>query len=76
MSDIIKKIWGTTKLYDFEKKPFCWLLKICDTLQEWNKSKASDENDYITPDKIIIKFEADKIILKKYPKRHLTSARK
>ena len=45
------------------------MLKICDTLREWNKTKASDETDYITPDEIIIKLESNKIILKKYPKK-------
>ena len=67
--EIVSSIWKTTKLYDFKEKPFCWLLKICDTLQEWNKTKALDEADYISPDKIVIKFEPDKIILERYPKK-------
>lgn len=67
--DIVSRIWKTTQLYDFERKPFCWLLKICDTLQEWNKSRASDEADYLAPDKIDLQLESDKIIIKKYPKK-------
>lgn len=67
--DIVSNIWGTTGLYNFEKKPFCWLLKICDTLQEWNKTKASDETDYLAPEKIVLTLEPDKILIKKYPNK-------
>lgn len=67
--DIISTIWGTTKLYDFENNPFCWLLKICDTLQEWNKPRASDETDYIMPSKTELELEPDTILIRKYPKK-------
>ena len=67
--DIISNIWGTTLLYDFKDSPFCWLLKICDTLQEWNKARASNEADYIAPEEINLNFQSDRIIINKYPNK-------
>ena len=67
--DIVFDMWKKTELYDFERRPFCWLLKICDTLQEWNKPRAYDEKGYINPRRIELELEANTILIKKYPQR-------
>lgn len=67
---LISMIWKTTNIYDFNDKPFCWLLKICDILQEWNKPRASDEKGIILPNEIELKLKSSKIIIEKFPRKN------
>lgn len=66
---ILIDIWGTKRIYNFSLRPLSWLLKICDTLQEWNKPKAKKETDYITPDEIELELLNDSVIIKKFPEK-------
>jgi hypothetical protein len=44
-------------------------LKICDTLQEWNKPRASDETDIIAPSEIELILGPNTITIKKFSKK-------
>lgn len=67
--DIYTRIWGSDKIYDVEKRPLVFLLKLCDSLQEWYKVKALDETDYIEPKEIELELLPDKIKIEKFPKK-------
>jgi|GEM_PF-6841928 len=67
--DIYATIWSSERMYDSEKRPLVFLLKICDSLQEWYKAKALDETDYIEPSQIELQLDRDKIGIKKFPEK-------
>jgi len=56
------------RLYDASGHPFAFLLKLADTLQEWNKLPAKGGTDYIKPEDIVLRFEDNTLVIEKYPK--------
>ena len=54
------------QIFDLEKEPLAWLLKVSDILQEWDKPKKSDftKPPMLTPIKIT--FDGNKIELHNY----------
>lgn len=65
--DKYRSSW-TGKLYDADAQPFAFLLKLADTLQEWDKVQARDKTNYIKPDEIELQFEDGSIVFQNYPK--------
>jgi len=66
----LKNIDGNLKIYDFEKDPLSWLLKIADILQIWDKPTTQIINKKEKPEPTFfeIDFEGnDKIILRNIP---------
>ena len=66
---LYQKFWKDLKLYNLEQRPLTFLLKICDTLQEWHKPRASKEMDYLRPEKVELDLSSNKLVIKKFPKK-------
>jgi hypothetical protein len=62
--------FGESRIFDLEKKPLAWLLKISDLLQQWDKPEAHEEimAQKIPLTQMEIFFERDKICLNHLPK--------
>lgn len=54
------------QIFDLEKEPLAWLLKISDILQEWDKPKKTDFFNPPKPTPIKITFDRNKIKLHNY----------
>ena len=59
------------KIYNFEKRPLAWLLKLSDIIQEWDKPEANETimNKTIELPSIHISFVNDKIIVENFPRK-------
>ena len=58
------------KIFDLEKNPLLWLLKVSDIIQEWDKPKVNDgkmENETIEQTNIQILDNDDKLTVKNFP---------
>ncbi len=60
--------WPDNRIYDSQNKPFAYLLKICDLLQEWHKVKVTDDTDFVRPEEIELEFTEKRIIVRKHPR--------
>jgi len=56
------------KLFDINTHPLSFLLKLADTLQEWQKPQAKDGLKYFDPEEIEIQFRKNCIVIQKFPK--------
>jgi len=56
------------ELYDFAKHPLASLLKLCDTLQEWDKPKVRGLKKRTKPKAIDLRIDGDTLQLSKFPK--------
>ena len=83
--DLYEKDWEGTrvleelglhdlKVYDFEEHPLAALLKLCDTLQEWDKPKARGRKKLTKPEAIDLRFDGDELQLIKFPKKRKLQA--
>lgn len=55
------------KVFDFEKRPLCCLLKLADMLHEWDKPNVSDTKKELENTNVRISFSNDAILLENYP---------
>lgn len=52
-------------IFNIENRPLCWLLKVADTLQEWDKPLAIVSTDEeLDPVKFSIHFQTDQIVIR------------
>jgi len=68
--DKYRKPWKGEKLFDVKSNALSFLLKIADLLQEWNKPKANDENNFISPDKVRLRINNTKVVIIEHPKKN------
>lgn len=59
---------GEMKIFDMQRRPLAWLLKIADVLQEWDKPKiGTGEVGQELSTNLEISFSASKILVKNFP---------
>jgi hypothetical protein len=62
----------TTRIFDMQRFPLTWLLKVADILQEWDKPKAGEEQKELhlnTPIELV--FSLSKIAVRNFPKNKI-----
>lgn len=63
--DALRIVSENSKIFNIENRPLCWLLKVADTLQEWDKPLASESTDEeLDPVTFSIHFQADQIVIR------------
>lgn len=66
---ILKEVWKGSKPYNAEQYPLAFLLKLCDSLQEWQKAKATDETDFIPPEAIELRLTPQYVEILGHPEK-------
>lgn len=75
--EALRKAAKETHIFDLKKRPLSWLLKVSDTLQEWDKPMADEDimaKDLKSTD-IQISLSNDRIVVKNFPKGKLDKAK-
>ena len=62
-----RRNWRTSKIFCLTKDPLVFLLKMADSLQEWNKARASKETDLVGADSVEIQYSTGGIKVLKLP---------
>jgi hypothetical protein len=75
--EALQKVGTGGYIFDLEQNPLSWLLKVSDTLQEWDKPPADEEimAKKIKPTDICISFSNNKIVVKNFPAEKLDKAK-
>ncbi|NOR46755.1 MAG: hypothetical protein GQ533_01730 [Methanosarcinaceae archaeon] len=66
-SEKLKSSADNVKIFDLEKYPLLWLLKVCDIMQEWDKPKVMILHEKTDDSSINISFGDDIISVKNFP---------
>jgi hypothetical protein len=67
--ELLEGFFKNKGIYNINKCPFALLLKLSDTLQEWNKPRAEDGKENIDPSEVEVDFSDSKIIIKEFPEK-------
>lgn len=62
------------RIFDMDKRPFAWLLKTADLLQEWDKPKREDERNDIPYTDLKLRVSEPRITVENFPTDRLENA--